>query len=62
MPKKPDPRRIKTHRIYTPHEAAEPLGLHVETVRRWIKDGRLVAETSRKPWLIEGAGVGCICW
>ena len=37
MPKKPDPRRIKRHRIYTPYEAGEALGVHQQTVLRWIK-------------------------
>jgi excisionase family DNA binding protein len=54
MSRKPDPRRIKRHRVYTVAEAAEALGLHRESVRRWIKVGRLAAETARKPWLIEG--------
>jgi excisionase family DNA binding protein len=30
-------------RLYSPHEAAELLGLHVRTVRRYIRDGRLDA-------------------
>lgn len=54
MPRKPDPRRIKRHRVYTVAEAAEALGLHRQTVLRWIKAGGLVAERARKPWLIAG--------
>lgn len=54
MPRKPDPRRIKRHRVYTVAEAAEALGLHRQTVLRWIKAGGLVADRARKPWLIAG--------
>lgn len=32
------------HRSYSVLEAAEKLGLHEETVRRWIREGRLYAE------------------
>lgn len=55
MPKKPNPRRIKLHRVYTPAEAAEALELHKQTVLRWIKVGGLNADQTRRPWLIEGA-------
>ncbi len=55
MPRRPSPSRIKTHRVYTPWEAANALGVHRQTVRRWIKDKGLPADTSSKPWLIEGA-------
>lgn len=54
MPKKPNPARIKRHQVYTPWEAAEALGLHRQTVIRWIKSGSLEADQSRRPWLIEG--------
>jgi len=29
--------------LITTHEAARILGLHVETIRRWARDGRLPA-------------------
>lgn len=54
MPKKPDPRRIKRHRVYSVAEAAEALGMHRQSVLRWIKAGELAADTVRKPWLIAG--------
>ena len=54
MPKKPDPRRIKKHRVYTPFEAAEALSVHTQTLLRWIKAGALEADRSCRPWLIEG--------
>ena len=55
MPRRPDPRRIKIHRIYTPREAADRLGMHTQSVLRWIKAGELEADRSKRPWLIEGA-------
>jgi excisionase family DNA binding protein len=57
MAKKPSPARIKKHRIYTTWEAAEALGLHRKTIVRWIKNHGLQAEQTRKPWLIDGAGL-----
>ncbi|MDR3449587.1 MAG: helix-turn-helix domain-containing protein [Alphaproteobacteria bacterium] len=45
---------MKIHRSYTVDEAARLLGRCKESVRRWIKSGKLVALTDRKPWLIEG--------
>jgi excisionase family DNA binding protein len=55
MPKLPSPARIKRHHVYTIWEAATALGLCRHTVERWIKGGALVADTTRRPWLIEGA-------
>ena len=55
MPRRPSPSRIKTHRVYTAWEAADALGVHRQTVRRWINDKGLRADRSRKPWLIGGA-------
>lgn len=57
MPKKPNPRRIKKHRIYTLAEAAEVLGLHRQTIIRWIKIDGLLADCTRRPWLIEGTNL-----
>lgn len=54
MAKKPDPRRIKSHLVYTAAEIAEALGLHRQTVLRWIKSGKLEADCTRKPWLVAG--------
>ncbi|MCP4183402.1 MAG: helix-turn-helix domain-containing protein [Hyphomicrobiales bacterium] len=55
MPKKPSPNLIKKHRIYLPWEAANALGMHKQSVIRWIKDKGLVADQSQKPWLIKGS-------
>ena len=55
MPKKPSPNLIKKHRIYNTWEAAEALGLHRQTIIRWIKDKGLIADQSQKPWLIKGS-------
>lgn len=46
--------KIKTHRPYTPFEAAGVLGVHRQTVIRWVRQHGLSADTSKKPWLIEG--------
>ena len=54
MAKRMPYRKIKTHRPYTPFEAALVLGVHRQTVIRWVNDHGLAADTSSKPWLIEG--------
>jgi excisionase family DNA binding protein len=54
MPKHPSPQRIKRHQIYTVWEAADAVGVHRQTVIRWIKKKGLSADTSQRPWLIEG--------
>ena len=54
MPKHPSPQRVKRHQIYTVWEAADAVGTHRQTVIRWIKDKGLSADTSQRPWLIEG--------
>ena len=53
MPKHPSPQRVKRHQIYTVWEAADAVGVHRQTVIRWIKDKGLSADMSRRPWLIE---------
>lgn len=55
MAKRPSPSRVKTHSIYTPTEAADVLGVHKQTVRRWISLHGLPADKAQRPWLIEGA-------
>lgn len=54
MAKKFPMNRIKANRVYDVWEIAQALGCHKQTVIRWINNKDLVAETSRKPWLIEG--------
>ncbi|MGX9352227.1 helix-turn-helix domain-containing protein [Shimia sp. W99] len=46
--------RIKTHRVYTVWEVSDVLVCHRQTVIRWIRRDGLIADMSRKPWLIEG--------
>lgn len=46
--------RVKRHRVYTVREAAEIMGCHRRTVRRWVEKEDLAAETGQRPWLIEG--------
>ncbi len=57
MPKKPSPFRIKKHRIYTIWETAEALGVHRQTVIRWIKGQGLKADKNQKPWLVKGQDI-----
>ena len=54
MAKRVPYRKIKTHRPYTPYEAAQTLGVHRQTIIRWVNIHGLTADTSSKPWLIEG--------
>lgn len=54
MAKRVPYRKIKTHRLYTPYEAAQILGVHRQTVIRWINNQGLEADKCSKPWLIEG--------
>lgn len=46
--------RIKVHRVYTVWEVADALGCHKHTVARWIKSTSLAADTTNRPWLIDG--------
>lgn len=54
MPKRPAHHRVKRHEVYSLAEAGETAGVHRKTVARWVRDGGLPADTSRKPWLIRG--------
>ena len=54
MAKKFPAQKIKSHRVYDTWEVAYALGCHKQTVLRWITSGGLHAETTKKPWLIEG--------
>jgi excisionase family DNA binding protein len=47
-------RRVKKNLSYTVEEAADVLGVHRHTVRRWITSGVLPALTERRPHLILG--------
>jgi excisionase family DNA binding protein len=47
-------RRVKMHLSYTAEEAADLLGVHRHTVRRWIASKTLPALTERRPHLILG--------
>ena len=46
-------RRVKMHRSYTIEEVARCLGVHKNTVRRWLTAG-LAAIDTRRPALIHG--------
>jgi hypothetical protein len=49
----PNHRLVKIHRSYTVEEIAKLLGIHKNTVRRWIKDG-LATTDNKRPMLILG--------
>lgn len=53
MAKRVSARRIKIHRQYTYESAADALGVTVQTVRGWRKEG-LAVLNSQKPHLILG--------
>ena len=48
-----NPRLVKIHRNYTVEEIATVLGIHRNTVHRWIKDGLSVID-SKRPKLVHG--------
>ncbi len=52
--RRPNWRLVKTHRTYTPEEAATALGKHVNTVRGWLKDGLRTID-DRRPLLLQGS-------
>lgn len=51
--KKPDRRRIRIQRTYTVPEVAVLLGVHVHTIRRWLKKG-LSTIDGESPILVHG--------
>jgi hypothetical protein len=51
--RRPNHRRVKIHRSYTVEGAAIALGIHRNTVRRWLKEN-LPAIDQRRPTLILG--------
>jgi len=57
MARKASPARIKTHQVYSAGELASALGVHRQTILRWVKEKGLKADTQQKPWLFEGRDV-----
>ena len=53
MARRVSPRKVKIHNQYTYDQAADALGVSVQTVRSWRKSGLPVLD-SRKPHLILG--------
>lgn len=49
----PNHRRVKIHRSYVVEEIASLLGVHKNTVRRWVKSGLSPCD-DRRPILIQG--------
>src|SRR5215468_536265 len=54
--RRPNPRRVKIHRSYTVEEVASALGLHKNTVRRWVA-GDLKPIDDRRPTMFRGVDV-----
>jgi excisionase family DNA binding protein len=52
--RRPNSRRVKTHRSYSVEEIASLLGAHKNTVRAWVKAG-LPTIDGKRPMLISGA-------
>lgn len=52
----PNPRRVKIHRSYTIQEAAEALGVHVNTIRNYVRRGLQLVDDDR-PLLILGSAL-----
>ena len=44
--------RLEEHRLYSPAEVAEYLSVNVQTVRRWIHEGKLRAHRIGKFWRV----------
>lgn len=57
MSSKPNFRAAKIHRIYTVSETAKLLGVHQNTVRRWLKGDGLKKLDDRIPSMITGAEI-----
>jgi len=51
--KRPNHQHVKIHRNYDPGEIAVLLGVHKNTVLRWIKDGLPLID-NRRPYLVLG--------
>jgi hypothetical protein len=54
MARHPNPKRVKLHRTYTVPEAAACLGVHRNTIRRYLRNG-LSPTDKKRPVLILGA-------
>jgi excisionase family DNA binding protein len=51
--RRPNPRLIKIHRSYAVEEIARVLGVHKNTVRKWLKEGLRTID-GRRPTLVHG--------
>jgi excisionase family DNA binding protein len=56
MARRPNGRRVKIHHNYTIGAAAELLGVHKHTVRRWIAAG-LPTTDAKRPFLVRGEDI-----
>ena len=60
MARRVSARRVKIHNQYTYEQAAEALGVSVQTVRGWRQSGLTVLD-SQKPHLILGFALKVVC-
>jgi excisionase family DNA binding protein len=54
MPRKINPRRVKTHYTLSIAEWADELGLHKGTIERWVRNDGLLVIADQRPMLIRG--------
>ena len=57
MTNKPNFRAAKIHRTYTVGEAAKLLGVHRNTIRRWLRSDGLKKLDDRNPTMISGVEI-----
>ena len=57
MKNRPNFRAAKIHRTYTVGEAAKLLGVHRNTIRRWLKENGLKKLDDQKPTIIAGVEI-----
>ena len=50
-------REVEGIKVYTLNETAEILGTHYQTIRRYIKDGRLKGQQIGRPILITNLAI-----
>ena len=57
MKRKHNLRKITSRRTYSTEEIAEVLGVHIQTIRTWRKEGLLPIENCSSPYLFLGSDI-----
>ncbi len=52
MAKKMNGNKVAGHKVYTLEELSGQLGIHVGTMRRYVRNGRIVAQKIGKRYLV----------